>query len=504
MRAPGTSRPRTVETAFNLELARQLRLRHPRWREEGAERDAVAAEQTRVLGGSSRKRRPDIVIRHPGGLPVVVETEFSPASNVEDEAGSRLGETIDGHQVEGVLAVRVPVELAGPQAGLGEEICRARFQYCMFSRGDETVIRWPRQGWINASVDQLAEAIEHAALSETRLAEAADTLQEGISGGAAMLRGHLAVRPAMFTDMARILHQEDGEQTTRMAVAIIANAFVFQSAIAGNHDIPSPEDLLDSRGSVSKLEVRRCWENILRINYWPIFRLATDLVGTIPGAVARGFLQNMIELADRLAGLGAASMHDLSGQMFQRLIADRKFLATFYTLPASATLLAGVAVGRLQVDWTDEEAVSGLTIADLACGTGSLLGAAQHSVAVRIRRHEGDDRDLHGRMMERMLVAADIMPAATHLTASTVSSAHPGSTFGGTRIFTMPYGSENGEVRIGSLDLIIGEEFMSLFGTGATTRAGGRGTTTRQEAVLDHGSCDLVIMNPPLYQPDES
>ncbi len=501
MRAPGASRPRTVETAFNLELARQLRMRHPRWREDGAERDAVAAEQTRVLGGSSGRRRPDIVIRHPGGLPVVIETEFLPANTVEREAEARLGETIDGHQVEGALAVRVPDRLAGRQAELDEEICRARFEYCLLSRGDETFIRWPRQGWISANVDQLAEAVEYAALSETRLANAADTLQEGISGGAALLRGHLANRPDMFTRMARILHQEDGEQTTRMAVAIIANAFVFQSAIAGNHGIPSPEELLDSRGSVSKLDVRRCWENILRINYWPIFRLAADLVGTIPGAVARGFLENMIGLADRLAGLGAASMHDLSGQMFQRLIADRKFLATFYTLPASAALLAGAAVGRLQVDWNDEEAVSGLTIADLACGTGSLLGAARHAVAVRFRRTGGDDRDLHGMMMERMLVAADIMPAATHLTASTASSAHPGSTFGGTRIFTMPYGAENGEVRIGSLDLIIGEDFMSLFGTGASTRAGGRGATTRQEAVLDRGSCDLVIMNPPFTNP---
>ena len=496
-----TGGPRTVETAFNLELARQLRLRHPRWREDGAERDAVAAEQTRVLGGRSRGRRPDIVIRHPGGLPVVVETEFLPAASVEREAEERLGESIGGHPVEGALAVRIPDRLAGRQDDLEGEIGRARFEYCLLSSGKATVMRWPREGWISADLDQLAEAIEHAALSETRLTDAADTLEEGIVGGAEMLRGHLTGRPDMFTRMAGILHQEDGEQTTRMAVAIIANAFVFQGAIAGNHGIPSPDEFREEGGQASKLAVVSCWEGILRINYWPIFRLAADLLDAIPGAVARHFLGSMIELADRLAGLGAASMHDLSGQMFQRLIADRKFLATFYTLPVSATLLAGMAVGRLQVDWGDREAVGGLAIADLACGTGSLLGAAQHAVSVRHRRAGGDDRELHGTMMERVLVAADIMPAATHLTASTVSSAHPGSTFGGTRIFTMPYGAENDEVRIGSLDLILDEEVMSLFGTGATTRSGGRGESTAQEAVLAHRSCDLVIMNPPFTNP---
>ena len=501
MRTPDTGRPRTVETAFNLELARQLRLRHPRWREDGTERDAVAAEQTRVLGGRSRGRRPDIVIRHPGGLPVVVETEFLPATSVESEAEERLGETIGGHQIEGALAVRVPERLAGRQDDLEAEIGRALFEYCLFSSGRGTVVRWPPEGWISAGLDQLAEAIEHAALSETRLADAADTLQEGIIGGAEMLRGHLADRPNMFTRMAGILHQEDGEQTTRMAVAIIANAFVFQAAIAGNHGIRSPEELREEGGQASKLAVVTCWEDILQINYWPIFRLAADLLDAIPAAVARRFLGSMIELADRLAGLGAASMHDLSGQMFQRLIADRKFLATFYTLPTSATLLAGMAVGMLRIDWCDREAVGCLAIADLACGTGSLLGAAQHAVSVRCRRAGGDDRELHGTMMERVLVAADIMPAATHLTASTISSAHPGSTFGSTRIFTMPYGAENGEVRIGSLDLIQDEQVMSLFGTGATTRSGGRGESTGQEAVLAHHSCDLVIMNPPFTNP---
>ena len=35
--------------------------------------------------------------------------------------------------------------------------------------------------------------------------------------------------------------------------------------------------------------------------------------------------------------------HDLTGRIFQRLIADRKYLATFYTLPASAALLARLA-----------------------------------------------------------------------------------------------------------------------------------------------------------------
>ena len=491
-----TGLPRTSEPAFNPVLAAQLRQRHPRWQ--------VTAEQTGVLDGAANRRlRPDIVIRHSQGLPVVVETEFSPAGTVEQDARERLGKTIAGQPVEGVLAVRIPGELAHrDQDELDAAIGQTRFEYCLFSAGNEEAPqRWPGRGWLAGTVDQLALAIEHAALSETRIAEAADLLQAGISGQTALLRAQLANRPDMFTQMATILHQEDGEQTTRMAVAIIANAFVFQSAIAGNHEIKSPEEFCDETGEVSKLDVMDHWRAILEVNYLPIFELAKDLLGTIPSAVAGGFLRNMITLADRLAGLGTTSMHDLSGQMFQRLIADRKFLATFYTLPASASLLAGMAVSRLQVDWRQAEEIDAIRIADLACGTGSLLGAAQHAAAVRIRQGGGDDRERHSHMMEQMLIAADIMPAATHLTASTLSSAHPGTIFGDTRVFTMPYGAENDEIRIGSLELIAEEQARSLFGTGATRRAGGRRTTLGQEAVLEHESCDLVIMNPPFTNP---
>ena len=60
----------------------------------------------------------------------------------------------------------------------------------------------------------------------------------------------------------------------------------------------------------------------------------------------------------------------MCGRMFQTLIADRKFLATFYTLPVSAALLSELAVPRLSVNWGQRSAVQQLRIADLACGTG--------------------------------------------------------------------------------------------------------------------------------------
>ena len=499
------SSPRTIETALNLELARQLRNRHPRWLETYQGVDAVAAEQTGTLGGGSSRLRPDIVIRHHGGLPVVVESEFTPARGVEQDAINRLGKPLGGQEVESVIALRLPQELAASQVNLGNAITKTQFEYCLFKKNRLLTDRWPTRGWISGGIDQLAEAIEHAALSETRLSEAADALQDGIETGAQYLLSHRPAHPANFINIARELHQEDNPQTTRMAVAIIANAFVFQNALASNYtDIPYAENLKGEFGIYHRVDVISCWSRILNINYWPVFGLAVKLLSAIAPIIAPRFLKILVDLATRLSGLGAASLHDLSGQMFQRLISDRKFLATFYTRPSSAALLAELAMCRLNLNWADIETVGKLQIADLACGTGSLLTASQQAVARRFRRAGGDDRTLHSHMMEKVLIAADIMPAATHLTASAISSAHPGQTFEHTRIYTMPYGAVNGEIRIGSLDLTRADEIDSIFSTAedAPARIGGTGAPESRLAVVERESCDLVIMNPPFTRPN--
>ena len=131
--------------------------------------------------------------------------------------------------------------------------------------------------------------------------------------------------------------------------------------------------------------------------------------------------------------------HDLTGRIFQRLIADRKYLATFYTLPASAALLARLAVAKMDVDWSDADAIASLRIGDFACGTGALLSAVYDQVAARHERAGGDSAHLHTAMMEEVLYGCDVMPSAIHITGSTLSGMHPNVGFGQSRLYTMPY-----------------------------------------------------------------
>ena len=508
--------PRTAEHTVNVELARLLRTRHPRWR------NGIGVEQTGVLADAPGLR-PDILIQHPGGLPVVIETEYHPAREVEKDASSRLGAVVaaTGEAIEQAVAVRVPVELRGVnQAHLPQRVAEADFDYCVFTEGSEGPERWPVSGWLTGNVDDLAGFIEHTALSERRIARGTLILEVGVRQAAGRLQKDLQERPDAIPKIAAALHQQPGEQTMRMAMAIVANALTFHSSITPSHDVQTFDELRSESpfGRPLKSQVLGTWRYILReINYWPIFRIALEIMSPIPDALAAAVLERLTRVAEALHELGAATTHDLSGQMFGRLITDRKFLATFYTLPASAALLAELAAARLDVDWADPKAFTDLRIADLACGTGALLAAAYRAAASRHRRAGGDDALLHASMMEHALIGADIMPAATHLTAATLSSAHPTITFDRTRIHTMPYGDpEPGDTSgrataIGSLDLILSDAQPSLFGTGQHV-VWGRDPAVIAERLpayarqgdelrIPLGSVDLMIMNPPFTRP---
>ena len=340
--------------------------------------------------------------------------------------------------------------------------------------------------------------MESVSLSESLISRTTDVLEEGVTQAANILK---QTDESVQDKIAAHLYQSSGEQTNRMAVAIIANAAVFHTRIEGRQGIPLISELEGPTG-FTNLEVIGCWEWIIEnVNYWPIFKIASDLLRNMPTIQANRILNLLYGTASKLANMGATSLNDLSGRMFQKLIADRKFLATFYTLPVSATLLAELASARLQTDWASADAVKDLRVADLACGTGTLIGALYHAILARHRRTGRDDAEIHSAMVEQSLYAFDIMPAATHLAASTLSNAHPSVVFGTTRIVTMPYGyDENEHPHVGSLELIDQVFITPLLSLGEV-RIAGRRNERADKIGVEHGLFDVVIMNPPFTNP---
>ncbi len=443
--------------------------------------------------------------------PIALETEFAPAAKVEQDAVARLGLQPEECTlpIEQAFAVRLDtcLQTVRDTDTLKARLSSVTYDFVLYSRKpDGTPERWPPKGWITGPLSALVQCLEYAVLSPSLLMQGMDYLEDGVQSSAGVLLE--ADIPHILSRLGTILKQKPGMQTTRIATAIVANALNFHTSLVGTHPIRTLDELRDNSKAerpMLKSEVLTEWERILRdINYWPIFRIASDLLYPIPGDVANRVLTSLATTASRLAGIGAMTLHDMAGRMLQQLIADRKLLATFYTLPLSAALLAELAVDRLPMEGTDAAAYTRLRIGDLACGTGTLISAAYQALLSRYRRAGGNDRSLHKPMLEHSLYALDIMPVATHLAASQLASAHPGTTFEGTQIHTMEYGvnADTQEPAIGSLELLSGQPQTSLFSTHEQVRgdanARGKGTSW---VTITPGMLDLVIMNPPFTRP---
>ena len=244
------------------------------------------------------------------------------------------------------------------------------------------------------------------------------------------------------------------------------------------------------------------WDTILKINYWPIFAIARDILSELQSSDAARILRRLRTTAQEINSAGVENAHDLTGRIFQNLIADRKYLATFYTLPASAALLARLAVAKMKdVDWSDKEAIGKLRIADFACGTGTLLSAVYEQIAARHERAGGNPAELHRVMMEEVLYGCDVMPSAVHITCSTLSGMEPAEKFGKSRLYALQYGrQEDGTVRIGSLEFLQTSAQWTLFNTSdpaVQLSSTGEETTPQAIANIPDEGFDLIIMNPP-------
>lgn len=486
------------EQTLNDAIAQILDGLRPGWSAE--------AEQSGAMAKSAK--RPDIVVRG-GGFSVVVENEFAPARTVDDDARARLGRRLsDGKNAEIVAFLSSPAALRNTERrDLEAKIRAAEFGYGLYFMEDGESRRFPASGFLPGSIRDFGQFVFRAAIPAQAVKNAVNILEDDVQQNARFIMERTREFPHLLADIAKVLKQEAGEQTCRMAFAILANAFVFHENIAAKYDEIKPLEQLqkeDAWGRLYLWDVAAEWRKILAINYWPIFDSASDILAQLPSHFSGELAGRLQKTAKRLIDEGVYRSHDLSGQVFQRIIADRKFLATFYTRPPSAALLAHLAIPEdapfADGDWQAD--AHRYTMTDFACGTGTLLSAAYKRAAELHELRGGDAAQIHGAMMERALVGCDVMPSAVHLTASMLCGLHPAETFADTRLYTLPYGEpKKGEYRLGSLELLKEQEVLPTMAT-APERVEARGKKSGEMLrEIPWGTMRLVIMNPPFTNP---
>ena len=287
---------------------------------------------------------------------------------------------------------------------------------------------------------------------------------------------------------------------------IVTNAFVFQSVLAGKPEMERVMSLKrmlsDNAKRVRYEQVIAGWDIILKVNYRPIFHVAKRLIEAIAtdDELVDRVLATLCDTAKELVDQRLTQVHELAGTVFQRLIIDRKYIKANYTRLESVALLSALILPRTQED------VSELKVADFACGTGSLLNGVYQRILELHEQAGGKGSLIHTRMIEKNLVGCDVMPNASHLTASLLTSIYPDLKIGNTRIHTMPYGKQrDGSYALGALDLFDipeGTLPLPMMGTEVQQIGGEDDTTVMTQHEFRHNEFDIVVLNPPFTRPD--
>lgn len=467
---------RSHESIINDNLARLFR--------ERLGMDAVAET---LHGG----RRPDVVARMPGGAPIVLETEIAPAPTVEADALSRLGMEIDGRRVENAFAVTAPGRMrTAPQQSLYEQLAVARLTWREW-RSDGTA-----GPGLEGTFAELGDAVVRAIPPRGNLEEAVDLLEQGARNAGA----RILASPGTAYRVGRVFGTEPGEESSNMAALVIINAMVFQNRLADVVGSYLPVSATRRYGAVEVEPLLRVWSDILQEDYYPIFSLAEELVMQFASKETSEVLGECAQTADRLLRMGAVGRHDLTGRIFNRLIAERKLLAAFYTSIPASTLLAGLALAPERwtgVQWGELESVGQMRVVDPACGTGTLPMAAYRQIVrnyTTAGRAVPEDPALHRELVERVIIGLDVVKAAIHLTAATLASMSPSARFKQMQLDTLRLGMDDaGKVHLGSLEWLAAPKIQSFFS--ATEEQ--MGATNGNGRMVRRPQADLVISNPP-------
>jgi len=299
----------------------------------------------------------------------------------------------------------------------------------------------------------------------------------------------------------------------RIACLIVANTALLQNRMhSAGVAIKDLDTLVAVRDAAStQTALLDNWRRIRAVDYAPVVDPALAVLETLPAdhhtaSLLAILIDAVFDCVPRIHGLQL----DHAGPLYHGLLQTARYDGSFYTSPAAAVLLAGLALPPdwtpVGGDWTDPDRLIGLKICDPACGTGTLLMAAARTLEERHRAGGGTATDsavLHLGLIEDVLHGLDINQHAIHLAASMLTLSAPTIDYNTMHLYNMQHGvNDRGAVRAGSLDILV-DEARYLQGLAPDTRQH-RATATgyADEAPDLVGACDLVIMNPPFTRND--
>ena len=302
------------------------------------------------------------------------------------------------------------------------------------------------------------------------------------------------------------------DEAMHIAGLVVVNAMMFSSALnrrtlaAKNGERIAPYD------GVAPERLKRHWARVEDgINYVSILAPARRLIDA--GACDEETLSILKQAADRIRPLAERGV-DILGRVFHTVLAQAKTYAAFFTGIPGATLMSEIALDPDRwenVNWRDPESIGELRVCDPACGSGTLIAFAAWKLRRNFRFRVDENRaakleNLHRLLVEKVIYAADIVPVASHLTATSVALISPEVSFDRSNVFCAPMGvfgeppkkPEDPDKRIkalGSLAHLAGQSWLS-----EKDRLDNLGIEVEGGVAKPFPALDVCLMNPPFVR----
>ena len=480
-------------------------------REEGV--NVLLAQMLRDRGVSARAERrtrqgiPDIrVDLGSSGDLVLLECKWQDSAGLlEDQLADRLDSF---PEALGIIGVLYPGRLRHEEDTRGGLEAAADLRWWLHgSRGGADAERRIRTGSVADLADQI-RALPLELEGVDRVVAAAAVVGYALEQAATQVAGHARISRRIADIIASTDQEKDRAAALRIGCLVLFNALAFQDRLAAaNEDVPTVTEAL-GRGIPG---LRDVWRSICNdIDYVPVFELAADILDVLgdgPDEVQAPVIAPLLKAMEdtrRLEG------HDLSGRLFHTLLTDAKFSGAYYTSVPAATMLSRLVFHDWppNVDWSDHEFPASLNVADIACGTGTLLMAVASEVERLHTRAGGRNAaDLHKAMVEQALHGYDVQLSAVHFAATSLAMLNPDIRFDRMNLYVMPLGAEGSNISLGSLDFLGTDEAAVQFAlsdedVGVATRdpervSGGGRRGAKEGVTAKLPDLDLVIMNPP-------